>query len=453
MAVRKSKNTPGAAGLPGLAEWTRIKVPLIKLHLDLHNPRHEPAANEAQAIELLYADEKVAVVAADIVAQRAMSPLDMIGVIAMPGNPGHYIAVEGNRRLCALLLLNDPERAPGPAERAAMQQLASQVQLPEALEVVVFDSRDDSRSWISLRHLGPQEGQGLKPWTAGQKSRATEGGGENALAGAVLDRAAAGEWLGDAAPPAVTTLTRALKSREVRAALGLAHHRSLEFTHDSDEVDTALKQFLRDALPTGTDEKPRVNSRASAQDQAAYAREFRTRGFAPTTALPAPQVPAPAEPAPKIGSKAARNLPDPGKRKCLVPTGFVCNAKDDNLRRFFHEFKQMPIDGHEYASAYMLRAFAEWIMCLYIKEVVPGFTLTNDRALVQACADQLDPTGNNPKFKPIRTAASATHASHSFHTLGAAVHGSIHKDRRALISAWGNWDHALRTMLLKISKA
>lgn len=452
MATSKRNKPQATSSAPSLTEWERVKAPLVKLHLDLQNPRHEPASNEAEAIEKLYVAEKVAVVAEDIVEQGAMSPLDMIGVIDMPGNPGHYIAVEGNRRLCALLLLGDPEKAPTPEARAAMQELAAQVQLPGTIEVVRFKSREEAYYWISLRHLGPQEGQGLKSWNTTQKSRATEGGGENALAVAVMDRAREGQWFDPDLLPAVTTLTRYLKNREIRAALGLGHHRTLEFTHDPTEVDAALKQFLLDAMPTGTDAPPRVNSRSKDADRAAYARDFRDRGAAPRTPLPAPTTPPPAAPPPAPGRPTQRNRPDPSLRKWLVPTGFVCNAEKRELRMLFKEMQRTPIDDHEFANAFLLRAFAEGVMTFYLKKVDSGFNWSDDQTMVQRCADKLDPTGRNAKFKPIRTAAANKNSSHSLHTLGSAVHGGLLMDRRALITAWQNWEHALTTMLAEISR-
>lgn len=442
----KGKRPASKAG--AFVEWSRISVPLVKLHLDLNNPRHLPAESEDEAISLLYTSEKVEALAADIADKRAMSPFDIIGVIEMEGNPGHFIAVEGNRRLCSLLLLNDPDRAPTPASRLVMGELSKKVQLPDSIEVVQFDSRADAKYWIGLRHLGPQDGQGLVNWDAEQKSRASDDGGPDALAVAVLDRARDGKWFGEAKPPSVTTLTRYLKNREVRAALGLGHHRELVFTHDPDEVDAALRQFMLDALPTGDDSQPLVNSRSKDEDRAAYAREFRDRGASPRTLLTSPTVPAPATPAkPAPGKVGERNKPDPAKRKFLVPNGFVCNPDDRNLRMIFKEWQRTPIDDHEFANSYLLRAFIERVMTLYLAAVEPGYNPPNDQALVSRCSTNLDPTGKSAKFKPIRVAASNQDASHSLHTLGAAVHAGVLKDRRALISAWENWDHALRKML------
>lgn len=443
MSTNKSKATE--------KKWETISVELIKLHLDLENYRHEPVENEENAIAKLYTHEKVEAIVRDIVEYGAISPLDRIGVIPMPRNPGHFIAVEGNRRMCALLLLNDPDRAPTPQARIVMREMAKQITLPNKIDVVKFGSKEQAKHWVDLRHLGPQSGQGLRTWNSSQKERAANEGGANQLALAVLDRAQQGKWLEGDKPPAITTLTRYLKNREVRAALGLGHHKDLVFTHDSNEVEAALQQFLRDAMPTTDGSLPRVNSRSKDTDRSTYARDLRDRGVSPRTPLKTPAVPAAAKPGKVSTTAKPRNKPDTAQRKYLVPTGFVCNAEDRNLRMLFREMQRTPIDQHEFANAYLLRAFVERVMTLYLKKVDRGFTAATDQALVSRCSLNLDPNSSQARLKALRTATSNTDASHSLHTLGAVVHAGMVMDRRALIFAWTNWEHALVLMLAAIS--
>jgi hypothetical protein len=443
MSTKKSKATA--------KEWENISVELIKLHLDLENYRHESVENEETAIEQLYTHEKVEALARDIVEHGAISPLDRIGIIPMLRNPGHFIAVEGNRRMCALLLLNDPDRAPTPQARTIMRELAKQITLPAKIDVVKFSTKEQAKHWVDLRHLGPQDGQGLRAWNATQKERAANEGGANQLALAILERAQQGKWLDYDKLPAITTLTRYLKNREVRAALGLGHHKNLVFTHDSAEVDAALQHFLRDAMPTTDGNPPRVNSRSKDTDRSTYARDLRDRGVSPRTSLKAPAIPDAAKTGKVSTTAKPRNKPDTTQRKNLVPTGFVCNAEDSNLLMLFREMKRTPIDQHEFANAYLLRAFVERVMILYLKKVDPGFTAANDQALVKRCSEKLEPSSNKAKLKALRTAASQTDASHSLHTLGAVVHAGMVMDRRALIFAWRNWEHALELMLEAIS--
>lgn len=432
-------------------KWENISVELVKLHLDLENYRHEPVESEENAIAKLYTHEKVEAIVRDIVEYGAISPLDRIGVIPMPRNPGHFIAVEGNRRMCALLLLNDPDRAPTPQARIVIREMAKQITLPNKIDVVKFDSKEQAKHWVDLRHLGQQSGQGLRTWNPKQKERAANEGGVNQLALAVLDRAQEGKWLEDGKLPGITTLTRYLKNREVRAALGLGHHKDLVFTHDSNEVDAALQQFLCDAMPTTDGSLPRVNSRSKDSDRSTYARDLRDRGVSPRTSLKAPAIPAKAKPSKVSTTTKPRNKPDTAQRKYLVPTGFVCNAEDKNLRLLFREMQRTPIDDHEFANAYLLRALVERVMTLYLKKVDRGFTASNDQALVSRCSLKLDPNSSQARLKALRTAASKTDASHSLHTLGAVVHAGMVMDRRALIFAWTNWEHALELMLAAIS--
>lgn len=77
-------------------------VPLARLHLDPLNPRHDPIADEDEIIAQLLSKEKVLPLAKDIAKRGAVSPLERTGAVRMEGNPGHYVVVEGNRRLCAL---------------------------------------------------------------------------------------------------------------------------------------------------------------------------------------------------------------------------------------------------------------------------------------------------------------------------------------------------------------
>ena len=83
-------------------------ISISKLHLDSNNPRHDPLKNDVEVIAQLCNTELVSELASDISRRGLLNPLEVLGVIPYEGLPGHYIAVEGNRRVCALILLNDP---------------------------------------------------------------------------------------------------------------------------------------------------------------------------------------------------------------------------------------------------------------------------------------------------------------------------------------------------------
>src|ERR1700683_2017770 len=91
-------------------------VPVGRIFLSLDNPRHEPLHDEAAVINKLCKTEDVYPLARDIV-HHGLNPLERLGLLPLSkrkadSSGATYYAAEGNRRICALKLLHDPDRAP-----------------------------------------------------------------------------------------------------------------------------------------------------------------------------------------------------------------------------------------------------------------------------------------------------------------------------------------------------
>ena len=84
-------------------------INIKSLFLDSKNPRHMPIENQKEIIKHMIDKEKVRELAKDIVKKGMINPLDIIGIVV---ENGKKIVLEGNRRVCALKLLNDPSLAP-----------------------------------------------------------------------------------------------------------------------------------------------------------------------------------------------------------------------------------------------------------------------------------------------------------------------------------------------------
>ena len=91
-------------------------------------------------------------------------------VLEVSANPKRYIALEGNRRVAALRLLNNPAAMTGldmpngmqrSIERLAKIFERSKVEPIDCFEV---SSREEGRYWIELRHNGEDEGRGVVAW-------------------------------------------------------------------------------------------------------------------------------------------------------------------------------------------------------------------------------------------------------------------------------------------------
>ncbi|SDY54580.1 hypothetical protein [Citreimonas salinaria] len=170
------------------------QIPAARLRLDLKNYRHEPVKREEDAIAFLLQKEKVLELALDI-AEEGLNPLDRLGVVEMkgPGASKSYVAVEGNRRVCALLLLYTPEKIPSSHPNRTnvvkrLERAARKADLPQKVDCVVFANKKAAKPWIDRMHLGEAHGRSRKRWTADQQERAM-GGGRNKDAMAILDLA------------------------------------------------------------------------------------------------------------------------------------------------------------------------------------------------------------------------------------------------------------------------
>ncbi len=82
-------------------------IHISKFHLNPENPRFEPAKNQQEAIELMLreAGSEVFNLGADI-ALRGLNPSKRVMVVEQNG---HFLPLEGNRRVLALTLLNNPD--------------------------------------------------------------------------------------------------------------------------------------------------------------------------------------------------------------------------------------------------------------------------------------------------------------------------------------------------------
>lgn len=158
-------------------------VPVGRLHFDPHNPRLPQSvdgSNETAVLRWMLEDSTL---------------LDLIGAIAadgyFPGEPvlvsprpegaapeaalvdeeQHFLVVEGNRRLAAVVLLTDPTRAP--SRRRAIEALAREngtaAAPPVELPAIVFRRRVDVLDHLGFRHV-----TGIKAWSPLAKANYVE---------------------------------------------------------------------------------------------------------------------------------------------------------------------------------------------------------------------------------------------------------------------------------------
>ncbi|KAA9000794.1 hypothetical protein FJU31_06500 [Stenotrophomonas cyclobalanopsidis] len=437
-----------------MAKPTDARIKISDIFLDSKNPRHSSIDNEPEIIDHLVKKEKVLALAREI-AVHGTSPLERLAVIPHPEIKGKYIVQEGNRRLCSLKLLRDPDRAPTAKTRAAFEQLKLEARLSPSVDVVIFPDRVSARYWLKLRHLGGQGGAGVRNWDATQKTRfdaEDSGTNPNALAVDLLQYAHDSGIIseGDLEKIKVTTLTRYLSNAVVRDALGLADRYKLVSLAKPDQFDIAVSTFLRDAAQ----EDSPISSRSNRQDREAYAATLRQRGAAVKDKVDRPVVPSVA-----AAKQRQRNNPNPDFRPKIVPASFKVVLESAVLKRVFDELRQIDPDL-SFASAYLFRAFLEQIIHDYAK--VNGVGGGEFHFLAGKCEKHL--SGNaalrsefgerklESMLKPLRTMANDRESRISPDTLGAWVHGSMIPTGAEIKRRWDTLEPAIYLLCRGLKK-
>ncbi len=244
-------------------------VPVGRLFLLHSNPRHEPFDTEAEAITYLCEKEDVYPLARDIV-KLGLNPLERCGIFPADKKKtgGNYFVAEGNRRICALKLLNDPALAPA-SLRKGFKTLSEKWAPIKSVSAAKFDDLEAIRVWLDRTHNGPQGGIGRRSWNAEQKSR-FDGDNKNRAAQALLDYAEKEKMItADDRKGKLTTVQRFLSNDVFREAMGFDQSNPNEVarTRPKPEFDIIAKRFMRDLVG-----KKDVTSRMNKDDIIKYAR-------------------------------------------------------------------------------------------------------------------------------------------------------------------------------------
>jgi len=151
---------------------TKKTIPITKLLVNPENPRFEPVKNTTDAIDLMIskAGTNVFNLAKDI-AQHGLNPSKSLMVIE--AEDGHFLPLEGNRRVVALKLLHNPEQTTDQKISNKFRELKKEFgsQIPSEVECVVFPDRESAFRWVNLEHTGRNKGVGVLSWDSTQRQR------------------------------------------------------------------------------------------------------------------------------------------------------------------------------------------------------------------------------------------------------------------------------------------
>ncbi|ULH11547.1 hypothetical protein MF265_01755 [Serratia marcescens] len=434
----------------------RISVNVLDLYLDNKNPRHDPINDRKEIINYLVQNEKIKVLAKSI-AENGTSPLESLAV--MENENGHFIALEGNRRVCALTLLNDPELCPE-NERSYFRKLSGSSDfIPEVIECILFSNRDEANKWIELRHNGEQDGAGLLTWNATQKTRYF-GSSDNTLALKLLDYAETKGYITKQKRDGVlTTASRFLGNPVFRTTLGIKTGRSdpnVLIDVSRDDFDTVLERFINDLINSENN----VTSRSKKDDWENYAKKLRSEGIAPKGHCEPEDLFNKENNNDKketITNKKASNNQSPNNRKYIVPSDFKVNIPDPILKRVFDELRTLDCSEYTLASSVVCRAFLENIYSLTYEKLYGNYPEGMlEHIVMEKIINKIESvksilTKNEKKaLEALKRVKTDTTNPLSPKTLGANAHAGFYPDPTALKVHWDNISYILLFMLNKI---
>ena len=445
-----------------MLEHEDVVVTFNKLHFDPINPRGEPEPDE-EKIRALFGSQPETLILATHVAENGQNPLDRIGIIEHPKLPGHFVIREGNRRLCAMQLLRDPDRAPTGAIRKAFQKLASEGRpIPDNVPAVLFHQKLKARVWMSVKHEGPQGGLGTVPWGSKEKTRFNREGetgitrpkNPNRQAEALLTYAVKEGLITSEEREliALTTITRYLPN--VRTALALLNTEDCTTNARTAEFNAALQQFLKDAKETGTSGvKAIVHSRSSSAQRTEYAEALRRDGISPVNRDKTPYDPSKVSSAKVEGKGGAtpRSATHPSKRKQLIPNSFVVAVKDNVLLRLVSEGKELHPDEARFSCNYLNRVILERIVHLYATKHGVGrdgdFSDVVQRVIRHA-KNSADPPARG--IANVLTKTADKRSSYSYELMSNPVHGGSIPSGADNRSNWETLQPALEYLLARM---
>lgn len=348
------------------------------LEVDTQNPRlEEGLTNQREAIRAMVRvqGDKVLRLAGDIVARG----IDLSTIpIVMPSveNKGRYTVLEGNRRLTAVRLLENPELSQGvfsPGKQRRLVQYSEHYKTNPITTVlaVEFPDRESADVWIERRHTGFQAGVGIIPWGSKEAARFNERRGRRSPALQVLNFVRESGILDQATLDLLedfplTNLDRVISDPAARERLGLTKTGDqMGSQYPPEQIINGLARLVRD-LAHKKIQVPHIETK---EKRTHYLDTFKKKEL-PDAKAKTGQVRLLADSTPEVapGKPKKKSRGTTRDRKTVIPKGTKIATSDQRLRDIFDELYSCDVVRYTNACAVLFRVFIELSVDHYIEE-------------------------------------------------------------------------------------
>lgn len=447
---------------------TNKPIKLADLLVNTENYRFESVASQKEAIDKMIQDQAEKLYnLADHIVKNGLNPNDPVQVVVSSHDKKLYNVLEGNRRIVALKLFNNPDLIDDPnydAFKKKFKKLKDQKNVLSIKEIfcTVYDSPSEADTWIKLKHAGQVDGVGTVSWNAQQIQRFEEKvEGKSSVPLQIMNYLKSSnsvssqikEKLNDLS---ITNLNRLVSDPDVREFLGIAIERGLVTgTLDQKEVTKGLTQVVKDLL----DPDFKVRDIYAKIDRKDYLKKF-------------PKDKTPNQKAESIENwtlngadnevsnkkeikKKKKKLND---RKILIPKSCVLSISNARVNDIYLELQKIDVEKFVNAVAVLFRVFIELSLDSYIdsNKLSKGITAAKDGSSlenkVHTVANHLEniKKADENICKGIRSAVKNKHDLLGINTWTAYVHYNLYSPTsKNLIVTWNNiqsfveilWDH------------
>lgn len=350
---------------------TTRDISLNNLLLDHENPRlADVQGNQRETIRVLLASlgDKIVNLAADIQSQ-GVDPTQLLLVMPEDEKEKRFIVLEGNRRLAALKLLENPDLADGVLSKSQYDRLRKLSQQfarhpMRSINCAVVQTREDADHWINLRHTGERQGAGIVPWGATESARFSARRGKDSAALKVLEfvRTHAGlneEIKAKLGKLSLTNLQRLINDPYVRGKLGFDKQKEEILLHYPDkEVAKGLGKIVRDLV----EQRIVVSNIDTKEQRKEYIDKFGQEVLPnKATKLNATRSIGSHNSGPSTtGTNTSKSAKQPlAPRKTLIPKSCAMTIASPRINNIFRELRRLKIEDFPNAAGVLLRVFVE----------------------------------------------------------------------------------------------
>jgi len=452
--------------------YDNILLKVTELLLNPQNPRFNPVQHQTESILAMIDHQQFKlVVLAEHILKYGLNPTD--NIIIEPYEK-QWVVLEGNRRITALKLMNNPELIPDSYSKIKreFQKLGAVLEnaLVENIPCVVIENKELSNEWIRLKHTGENAGAGTVNWDSQQTSRFIFKAGDTADSrGLFLDYLKTldvipQEYKDNFAKIMQTNFDRLMSDPDVRTLLGISRKNGILSLDNG--VNPYLLAVLCDlvfgSLSVGTiyhkkdrsvyieTIRAKVESSVSTENlsdtsknelSAAHNQSDIAGGQAaqPTGDASSNEV-SPSVSTPTLSTGRVKGYPI--NRKTLIPQQHVLSISNARIVKIFNELKKLDIDTYPNAVAVLFRVFIELSADCYItRKSLAGVTVDRSKLYQKLDAIILDFENNNimtsNELRAAKQMSSSPTQNSSVKTFNSYVHNrDITPSAIDLKSAW-----------------